>query len=71
MELYSIVSTNSSNLKVEFSIDLVIAPLWSTKPLIFYADSIDYSKPRIVVSKRYIVSFTFKANRVIGPTKSI
>ena len=43
--------------------DLVIVPLQSTKPLILYADGIDYSKPYIVVGKRYIVSFTFKANR--------
>ena len=55
IKLCSIVSINSSNFKVEFSINLVLVPLQSIKPLIPYIDSIDYSNP-------YIVFFAFKAN---------
>ena len=67
MELCSIVSANSSDFKVKFGVDLIVVPLQSTKPLIFYIDSINHNKPYIVISKRYIVSFAFKAN---GSNKS-
>ena len=42
---------------------IVIVPLQSTKPLILYIDGINRSKPYIVIDKRYIVPFAFKANR--------